>query len=144
MEKVKTKAPTWFMVVAIIFLIWNAMGVMSFFQHILITDEALQALPEAERNLYNSYPLWTTIAFAAAVFGGAFGCLGLVMRKNWAKMVLLLSFIGVLIQMFHSFFIAKAMDVYGPGAAIMPIMVIVISGFLVWLANYASQKNWLQ
>jgi len=65
------------------------MGVGSFFQHTFITDEALQALPVAERDLYNSYPLWTKIAFAIAVFGGAIGSLGLVMKKNGRNPLLL-------------------------------------------------------
>ena len=45
-------------------------------------------------------------------------------------------------RMFHSFFMSKSFDVYGPGAAVMPMMVIVIAVFLVWLANKAQKIGW--
>jgi hypothetical protein len=44
-----------------------------------MTDEALKSYP-AEQELYSSYPLWTFIAFAFAVFG--IGTIGLLMKKN--------------------------------------------------------------
>ncbi|WP_200975257.1 hypothetical protein [Echinicola sp. 20G] len=137
------KIPLWFWIVSTVMLLWNLMGVGSFFMHVGMSEEALAALSEAEQELYASYPMWTTVAFAAAVFGGALGCIGLLLRKKWAKMVLIISLIGVIIQMFHSLVIAKATDVYGPGAVVMPIMVIVIAIFLVWLANYSIKKHWL-
>ncbi|NJB72590.1 hypothetical protein GGR42_003081 [Saonia flava] len=137
------KVPTWFWVVSIIFLIWNLMGVTAFFADIMMSDEALQALPENERDLYGKYPPWTKIAYAVAVFGGFFGCIGLVLRKQWAKPVFILSLIGVLVQMVHSLFIAKAMDVYGPGAAIMPVMVVLFSVFLIWFAGHCIKKGWI-
>ena len=103
----------------------------------------MAALPEAERALYESTPSWATGAFAFAVFGGALGCLALLLRKAWATPVLIVSLIGVLVQMFHSFFISKAFDVYGPGKMVMPIMVIVIAFFLVWTARCARREGWI-
>jgi hypothetical protein len=34
-------------------------------------------------------------------------------------------------------------EVFGPGSAIMPVMVIVIAAALVWLAKKGSKENWL-
>jgi hypothetical protein len=45
--------------------------------------------------------------------------------------------------MFHSFFLSESFEVYGPGSAIMPIMVILIAIYLVWLANKAQKNSWL-
>ncbi|WP_121666432.1 hypothetical protein [Mesonia aquimarina] len=139
-----TKTPTWFLIVSIILLIWNLMGVFAFFNHLLMDAEAINALPEAEQNLYAKYPLWTEIAYALAVFGGAIGCLGLVLKQKWAKPVLIISLLGVIVQMYHSLFIAKATEVYGPGAIAMPIMVTLFAVFLVWFANYAIKRGWLK
>ena len=101
-------------------------------------------MPEAEQLLYNSIPIWATIAFAFAVFGGTLGCVGLLMRKTIAKYILLLSLIGVLVQMFHSLFVINSIAVYGPGAAVMPFMVIIVAIYLVFLANQAQSKGWLK
>jgi hypothetical protein len=141
MEKVKS--PTWFLVVSIIMVIWNLMGVSAFIMDITMSEEAKAALPTAEQALYTRYPLWTKIAYFIAVFGGAIGAMGLVIKKKWAKPMLIVSLIGVIVQMFHSLFIAGSMEVYGPGAAIMPAMVIIFSCFLVWLAHHANKKGWL-
>lgn len=141
MEKVK--APTWFLVIAIIMVIWNLMGVSAFIMDAMMTEEAIAALPDAERELYGKFPLWTKIAYFLAVFGGTLGAIGLVAKKKWAKPVLIISLIGVVVQMFHSLFIAGSMEVYGPGSLAMPIMVVLFSILQVWMANHGIKKGWL-
>ena len=43
-------------------------------------------------------PAWVTGAFAIAVFGGALGCLALLMLKRWSTWLLLISLLAVLAQ----------------------------------------------
>ncbi|AWW30685.1 hypothetical protein DN752_11415 [Echinicola strongylocentroti] len=139
----KMRVPVWFWIVVGVMLLWNLVGVGSFFMHTGMSEETLATLPDEEQAMYAAYPTWALIAFAVAVFGGVVGCVGLLMRKKWAKFILILSLIGIIIQMFHSLIIARATEVYGPGAVVMPIMVIVIAVFLVWLANFSIKKHWL-
>lgn len=102
-------------------------------------------LPENERALYGEYPLWTTIVFAVAVFGGMLGSIALLLRKKWAKTAFIISLIGIIPQMVHNVFFTKSIEVYGPGqAATMPIMVVIFALFLIWFSNYAINKNWLR
>lgn len=121
------------------------MGVLSFFEHTFISEEALAKLPQKERELYGDYPLWTTIVFAIAVFFGFFGSLGVVLKKKWAKPAFIISLCAIIPQMIHNVFFTKSIDVYGPGqAATMPVMVVVFGIFLVWFSNFAIKKNWLK
>ena len=121
------------------------MGVFSFFAHTFISEEALAALPDNEKELYGDYPIWTTIVFAIAVFFGLFGSLGLLLKKRWSKIAFIISLCAIIPQMIHNVFFTKSMDVYGPGqAATMPIMVLVFGFFLIWFSNYAINKNWLK
>lgn len=136
------KAPTWFMVVAAVLLIWNLLGVMAYLINVTMSPEALAALPEAQRQLYENTPTWATAAFAVAVNGGVLGCVLLLLKKNLAGLVLQLSLAGVVVQMFHSFFVSNSFEVFGPGGLVMPIMVIVIAVFLVWLAARAKMRRW--
>ena len=139
------KIPKWFWVVAIFFLLWNIMGVLSFFAHTFISEEALAALPDNEKELYGDYPIWTTIVFAIAVFFGLFGSLGLLLKKRWSKLAFIISLCAIIPQMIHNVFFTKSMDVYGPGqAATMPIMVVVSGFFLIWFSKYAINQNWLK
>lgn len=137
------KPSTGFWVISIVALIWNAMGVMAYLGQAYMTDEVRDALPEAQRALYENVPSWVTAAFAVAVFGGLLGCLLLLLRKKMATSVLMLSLIGIIVQMVYNFFMSNAAEAYGPGGMIMPIMVLVIGFFLVWFSKNATAKGWL-
>ena len=144
MENTKTKTPVWYWVVAIIFLLWNIMGVLSFLTHTFISEEALAAQPEEIIELYGGYPLWTSIVFAIAVFGGLFGAIGLLLKRKWAKLAFVISFCAIVPQMIHNVFFTKSIEVYGPGqAAMMPIMLVVFGLFLIWFSSYSIKKGWL-
>jgi len=142
-ESNTNNAPTWFLIVGILALIWNLMGVAAYIMQVTMSPEAMAALPDAQRAIYESTPAWATSAFAIAVNGGALGCLFLVLKKAWAAPLLQLSLAGILVQMFHSFFISNSFEVFGPGGMIMPIMVIIVAVFLVWLAKSAKLKGWI-
>lgn len=145
MENNTVKTPIWFWVIAIFFLFWNVMGVISFFAHTFISEESLAALPNNERALYGEYPFWTTLVFAVAVFGGFIGALGLIFKKKWATIAFIISLCAIIPQMIHNIFFTKSIEVYGPGqAATMPILVIVFGVFLVWFSYYCTKKNWLK
>lgn len=138
------KIPAWFYVVAIVFLIWNAMGVMQFFMEVMRSPEDIAVLPDAERLLYDNYPMWAQVAFGAAVFGGFLGSIFLLLKSKWARLLFIVSLVGIVIQMYHSIYVAKATDVYGPGAVVMPIMIILIGITAIVLTNYFLKKDWLK
>jgi hypothetical protein len=133
----------WFWIVSALALLWNLAGVMAYLGQAYMSIETLEQMSQAERLLYESQPAWVTGAFAVAVWGGALGCIALMLKKKWAKPVFIISLIGILAQMSHSFFISNNFEVYGPGAMIMPIMVLIIGIALVLLANTAIKKGWL-
>ena len=143
MNTSSNKPATWFWIVSAIALVWNLMGAIAYIAHVMITPEAIQALPEAEQALYHSKPAWATAAFAFAVWGGTVGCILLLLRKKIATPVFTLSLLGVLVQMYHSFFVIDSMAVYGPGGMIMPIMVILIGIFLIWFSRNATNRGWI-
>ena len=143
MSEHATNPPVWFWIVAAVALVWNLLGVSAFVMQVSMSPEAIAALPEAEQALYENFPIWALIAFAAAVFGGAVGCILLLMRNKLAQSILIISLVGIVVQMIYNVFISGAMDVYGPGSIIMPIMVLVIAVFLVWLSRSATSKGWL-
>jgi len=124
-------------------LLWNLLGVAAYVDQVTLSADVLAAMPDAERMLYENVPLWATSAFALAVNGGALGCLLLLLRKSWAIPVLIISLVGVIVQMGHAFFIADSIEVYGPGGLIMPLMVLGIAIFLVWYATSAKEKGWI-
>jgi surface polysaccharide O-acyltransferase-like enzyme len=143
METSSAKVAAWFKVVAAIAVLWNIIGVLAFLMNVFITDETLAALSEAERALYEQYPLWATIVFAIAVFGGLFGSIGLLMRKKWSKQLLMVSLIAICVQMYHNLFMSEYVAVTGNSAYFMPALLVVIAIFLLYLSAFANRKGWL-
>lgn len=135
MTKSKNKPSTSFWIIGIVALIWNLMGVFAYLQEAYMTAEDLAALPIEEQALYENIPAWVTAAFALAVFGGALACILLLLRKKLATFVFIISFVSILAQMTYNLLMSKAMEVYGPGGMIMPIMVIVIGAYLIWYSK---------
>ncbi|MCB0278542.1 MAG: hypothetical protein KDD94_03520 [Calditrichaeota bacterium] len=120
------------------------MGVLAFVGQMMMGPEQLNELPEAQRMIIENTPVWATIAFAVAVFGGFIGSIFLMMKKSLAFELFAASMLGILVQMFHSFFLANSIEVYGPGGMIMPVLVLLIGVYLVWLANTGKTAGWLK
>lgn len=145
MEQEKIKIPTWFWVISVLFLLWNIMGVFSFFAHTFISGEALAELPSNERELYGEYPLWITIVFAIAVVFGMIGAIGLLMKKKWSKIAFIISLLAIIPQMIHNVFFTRSIEVYGVAEAVtMPALVVIFGFFLVWFSMLGIKKNWLK
>lgn len=139
----KINLPKWFYAVVSIALLWNLMGIVNFFMQINLSPEDISALPEAEQALMNNTPLWNTIAFALGVFGGSIGCVGLLMRKAWSMMALLVSLVAVIAQMTYWLYFTTAVAVYGNSTYVMPIIVILVAYLLFRLSNNGIKKGYL-
>ena len=142
-ESNAVKPPKWFYIVSGIALVWNLMGVIAYLLDATITEEEIAALPPAQQIIYQDVAVWSVSAYAFAVWGGFVGCLLLLLRKSWAIPVLIVSLLGILVQMYHSFFVIDSFAVFGPGGMIMPIMVVVIGIYLVYFSRQAKANGWL-
>ena len=139
----KTSPPSWFKVIVILAILWNLMGIINFYFQITITPDQISKLPEAEESLINSTPFWTYIAFAMGVFGGTIGSIGLLMQKAWSRWLLLLSLIGVFVQMNYWLFFTNAEEVYGTNTYIMPTVVLLVAYLLFSLCNRGIKKGYI-
>ncbi|MCJ7467336.1 MAG: hypothetical protein MUO53_11665 [Maribacter sp.] len=142
-EKLAVKPPKWFWIVSVLALLWNLMGVGAYLQQVFMFAEDLELLTQEERQLMEVQPAWVHGAFAIAVWAGALGCIALLLRKKWARAVLIISLLGILGQMTYMFFMSDTFAVSGSSAMIMPIMIIVVGFLLVFLARSATDKKWL-
>ncbi len=144
MAKSTVKPPTWYWIVSIVALLWNFLGVMEYLGQIFMSDEVRAALPDDKLNLMENTPAWVTAAFALAVWGGILGCLGLLLRKRWARTLFLISLIGILGQFTYSYFMTNAVEIYGVfQAKVMPLLVIIIGIGLLSFSNMAEKRLWL-
>jgi hypothetical protein len=137
------KIPIWFWVVAVLLLLWNLVGVANFIAQLTITEEALQDMPEVDRNFIGNYPVWTFVAFGIAVFGGVLGSIALLLKKKIAKQLFIASLIGIVVQFSYSLSIALSMKVYVARIVGMAILLIGIGIFAIRLSKNGAKKQWL-
>lgn len=98
--------------------------------------EAVAQMPEVYQLIITGRPDWATAAFAVAVFGGAVGCILMLLRRRIAVALLALSFVGVLVL---SYFTLK---VVGPVPSMLLSML--VAGALLWYATLAQRFSWLR
>lgn len=133
--------PKWFMPVAVVALLWNLMGCAAYLSDMMMSPEALAALPADQQALYAARPSWAVAMYAIAVWGGALGSLGLVMRKKWAKGALLASLLGLIGQDIGLFWMS---GVAVPGSAyVLQGVVLLIAVLLLVLSTRAARDGWL-
>ena len=140
----ENRVPMWFWVVSGVALLWEAMGCYAYVTQVTMSAEQLAALPEGQRQLWESMPAWVTGAYAIAVWGGLLGAIALVMRRSWAQPLFIVSLIAVLVQFGWSFLIAKAAERVGASAYPLPVAIIVIGIGLVWFSSLAAKRGWLR
>lgn len=141
--KVKTIKPTSaFWIISVLALLWNIMGVAAYLGQAYMTDEVLKLLPQGEQDYHDNVPAWVTAVFATAVFAGVFGSVALLMRKNWASILFIISLIAVIAQSTYNLYIQKFMEV-PLQHMIWSLVVILIAIFLFWFSRNAAKKNWL-
>lgn len=139
----KNTPPTWFKIVVFLAIIWNVMGLLSFFFEATMSTEMEAALPKEQQELRVHYTTWTYVVYALAVFCGTIGSLGLLIKRKWAVGVLGVSLIAVYIQMGYSFFVVKAYTVMDISQMFMPIMVLLVATLLYFLAKKSVNKGWI-
>jgi len=141
------KPPIWFWIISILALLWNTMGVLAYLADAYMTDEMLSQLTERQQTLQMlEFPAWYTACYALAVFCGVLGCLCLLIRKSWAILFFVISFIAVLGQTLHNYIIN---DIYvdmnltpNTFEVFMAIAVPVVAILLLLFARGAAKKGW--
>jgi hypothetical protein len=128
-----------FWVIGAVMLIWNVMGCINFFMQ--MNPDMLAAYRESERAIIEGRPMWATGAFAIAVFGGALGCLLLLLRKSSAVYLFIVSLLGVIVTMIHT--LGVGID-FGLGEMLgIILMPLVVAAFLIWYSKLAESKAWI-
>ena len=139
-DNVVSKVHWSFWVISIFMLIWNVMGCINFF--VQMNPDMVSSYRESEQAIIQGRPTWATAGFAVAVFGGALGCILLLLKNTTAFYLFVVSLVGVVIATVHSLTININ---FGMGENIgIIVMPIVVAVFLIWYSQYVKGKGWLK
>lgn len=138
-----TEIPKWLVPVGVVALLWNLLGCAAYLADVMLTPEDIAQMPAATQAAYAARPGWAVAATAIAVWAGAAGSLGLILRKAWAVPLLGASFIGVIAQDLGLFVLTDSGRQAGTIAFVLQSLVLVVAICLLLLGRRAKSAGWL-
>lgn len=132
--------PKWYMPTAIAALLWNLLGCGAYLRDVMLGPDDIARMTAAQQALYAARPAWSVAATAIAVWGGAAGCLGLIVHKTWALPLLVASLVAVIVQDASLFLLSGAAAI--PFALVLQGLVLLVAVGLVLLARKAQLRGW--
>lgn len=131
-----------FWAISAVALLWNVMGGINFLMQ--MNAEVLASFPESHRAIIEGRPVWATAGFAIAVFGGALGCLLLLLRKSAAYYLFIASLLGAIVTMIHTLGIVRSANSFSPFEVFLAILMpLVVAAFLIWYSKWVKRRGWI-
>ncbi len=105
-------------------------------------EAVMSRFPPQQREYFESFPLWAVALWAIGVFGGAIGCLLLLLKSRLAFHVLLASMIGAIVCNLGGLFLLGGMEVMGGTSELgLTVFPIIVAAFLAYYARGMSKKG---
>jgi len=141
-EKTNTAIHWSFWVISIIGLIWNALGGVNYIMQ--TNADFVATLPDTHRAIIDGRPAWATGGFALTVFGGAVGCLLLLLKKSAATYLFIVSLLGVIVTMVHTIRVGTTVIAFSAAEIfVMIVLPVIVAGLLLWYARHVQSKGWI-
>jgi len=135
------KPPASAYIIGGVFLVWNLIGLMFYYQQMTLTPEALANMGDEIATFMEATPVWANAGYAIAVNAGVLASIFLLLRKfSWAFPLYVVSFLGVLTQDFDAFVLRDVVGVWGSGAYYLPTVVIVICIVELWYSRSVANR----
>jgi len=136
---INSNAPKSLTIIAIIAILWNLIGVLSYLGHAYADPESL---PDSQQ-VYLDYPAWVTAAFATAVFSGLFGSIGLLLKKKISNLLFILSLVCVTAKSIYDYTMTDNTLLYSTDALILTSLIFIVSIYLIFYTKKGIDKGWL-
>jgi hypothetical protein len=120
-------SPRYFIIVAILFLLWNLMGDAAYLLQVTEDLSALAKTDAYQARLFGLMPTWAWVAYAIAVWVGTLATILLLFRRALAVSLYLVSLIAVVAQFSHTFFGTDILAVKGVGSAAFPAFILAVA-----------------
>jgi len=145
MSKTRAKTPVWYWILAVIGLMWFAMGAFDYIATQYRFDFYIAEYTEEQLAYFYGFPAWYVAIWAISVWGAVAGAVLLLMRKKAASLMFLISLISFIIAAIYSYGFTNAMEMMGGIGTVIFSAVIFLSilGYF-WLARSASASGILR
>lgn len=138
-----SKPRAWFWVLAIIFLLWNLMGIGAWSAEVATPEMFTEQMNEQQTLLYQSRPAWYVYIYGIAVITGLLSCILLVFKRKYAVLLALVSLFAIIITTSFNVY-HNAWNTVSGGDKFF-FLVVPFMAIALWLfARSAKSKAWLR
>ena len=138
------KPPVWFWALAVLLLLWEAMGVYACVMQLRMGADSWPAAMDYDRRLYLAMPVWYNGVYILATFCGQLGALALLLRRMSAVPLYLVSLVAIVVMFGYVFATTNIIAHKGFAAAAgFPIVIFLLGLLALWLARTARARGWL-
>lgn len=128
-----------FWVIGAVALVWNAMGVVNIFMQ--MNPDVLATYPESHRTIVASQAGWISTSVMIAIFGGALGCVLLLLRKASAIWMFYASLMATIIVVAHT--LSLPVNLRASDIVLIIVMPVVIAVLLAWYSRWTAIRGWI-
>jgi hypothetical protein len=142
MMTARNKPPIWFWIVAILLVLWEAMGCFACVSQIREGAAAMGPVDDWSLRYYAALPVWYNWVYGIATFGGLLGGLALLLRAKRAPLLFWISFVAVILMFGYAFVATDLVAHKGLGHVLpFPLVIAAIGAFSIWFARFALVKG---
>lgn len=143
---VTAKTPWHLWVVAIVAVLWNAIGAVDFTMTQFRNESYLKAFTPEQREYFFHLPLWVVVTWGMGTWGGFLGSVFLLLRRRWAVALYAISLVGAVLTPIYSYGLSDGRKVMGGGngAVIFSAVIAVIALLLLLYARAQSRRGVLR
>ena len=139
-DQLNGRPPASYYIIAGVFLVWNIIGLLFYYQQMTLTPEAIASMGPEIAAFMEATPVWANAGYAIAVTAGVVASILLLLRNSWALYLYVLSFLGVLIQDLDAFVLRDVAGVFGNFAYYLPSIVIIICIAEIWYTRSVANR----
>lgn len=130
-----------FIVIGIIFLVWNLMGDAAYLMQVTMNLADLAKTDPYTARLFAQMPQWAWAAYAVAVWGATLATILLLMKRKSAVMLYAISLAAIVIQFGYSFLGTDLLAVKGVMAAAFPLFIFIMGVIQLLYARSLAQRG---
>lgn len=133
-----------FIVIGIIFLLWNLMGDAAYLMQVTQNLSELAKTDPYQARLFSIMPQWAWAAYAVAVWGGTLATILLLMKRKIAVPLYALSLVAIVVQFGHIFLATDILAVRGWNTALFPFFIFLMGVAQLLYARSLAAKGILK
>lgn len=144
MNDTATKTPVHLWIVAVLAILWDAVGAFDYAATQFGIESYMSQFTEAQLEYFYSFPAWVVGAWAIAVWGSLLAAFGLLFRKAWAVWLFGLAIAAMLVTTVYNFALTNGAEIMGQAGVAFTAVIWVIAIALFLYARAMAKRGVLR